>query len=242
MQPLEYGRDAFDFIDSIDHLATTDAVLDSMHRVLGRAGFETLIFIGVEEAGTDFDSAVLGMRWPDEWLRTYTDGQYQRVDPLIRHARRSASPFEWSEAPYDADLEPRAAELMQLRDDFGFGRGFVIPVRGQAGTPLAVSMSGARPDLTTALKPALHLMALYALDRAQSLRSPRPAPNAVLTDREREVLTWLAAGQEPWEISETLNIAERLIDAHARQASRKLGAANRTQAVAIAARDHFITI
>jgi DNA-binding CsgD family transcriptional regulator len=63
-----------------------------------------------------------------------------------------------------------------------------------------------------------------------------------LTPRELEVLTWAAQGKSAWEIGVILGITKRTVDEHIHTAMRKLEAANRTQAVAIAVRDHIITI
>jgi DNA-binding CsgD family transcriptional regulator len=63
-----------------------------------------------------------------------------------------------------------------------------------------------------------------------------------LTPRELEVLTWAAQGKSAWAIGVILGITKRTVDEHIHTAMRKLGAANRTQAVAIAVRDHIITI
>jgi DNA-binding CsgD family transcriptional regulator len=74
--------------------------------------------------------------------------------------------------------------------------------------------------------------ALYALERLRSILDWQSS--AVLISREREVLTWVAARQIGWEIGEILRIAKRALDQHAQNAFRKLGAANRTQAVPLA--------
>jgi LuxR family transcriptional regulator, quorum-sensing system regulator BjaR1 len=63
-----------------------------------------------------------------------------------------------------------------------------------------------------------------------------------LTSREVEVLTWAAQGKSAWEIGEILEIAKRTVDEHVQTAVRKLGAVNRTHAVAIAVRDRIIAI
>lgn len=55
-----------------------------------------------------------------------------------------------------------------------------------------------------------------------------------LTPREREVLTWVAQGKSAREIGKILHITKRTVDEHVQAAARKLGAANRTQAVALA--------
>ena len=64
----------------------------------------------------------------------------------------------------------------------------------------------------------------------------------LLTAREVEVLTWVARGKSAWEIGEILHIAKRTVDEHVQTAVRKLGAVNRTHAVAIAVRDSIIVL
>jgi DNA-binding CsgD family transcriptional regulator len=61
-----------------------------------------------------------------------------------------------------------------------------------------------------------------------------------LTQRELEVLAWVARGKSSWEIAEILSITKRTADEHAHQATQKLGATNRTQAVAIAVRERLV--
>jgi LuxR family quorum sensing-dependent transcriptional regulator len=63
-----------------------------------------------------------------------------------------------------------------------------------------------------------------------------------LTRREREVLAWSAQGKSAWEIGELLQLSKRTVDEHARTAMRKLGASNRTHAVAIAIRRRLFEI
>ncbi len=70
--------------------------------------------------------------------------------------------------------------------------------------------------------------------------SPTPAENHSLTIREREVLWWAAQGKSASDIATILRITKRTVDEHIRNALRRLGAANRTQAVAIALRERLI--
>ena len=85
-----------------------------------------------------------------------------------------------------------------------------------------------------------------------TLRTPQSNPRAtsrgarakppVLTLREAEVLTWVARGKSAWEIGEILRITKRTVDEHVQTAVRKLGASNRTHAVALALREGIIDI
>ena len=67
-----------------------------------------------------------------------------------------------------------------------------------------------------------------------------PAAAHALSLREREVLWWATQGKSAWEIGEILHIAKRTVDQHTQNAVRKLGAVNRTQAVAMALRERLI--
>jgi DNA-binding CsgD family transcriptional regulator len=61
-----------------------------------------------------------------------------------------------------------------------------------------------------------------------------------LTPRELEVLTWVAKGKTAWEAATILHISKRTVDGHMQTIIQKLGAVNRTHAVAIALQSHLI--
>jgi DNA-binding CsgD family transcriptional regulator len=69
---------------------------------------------------------------------------------------------------------------------------------------------------------------------------PVPGKHHSLTLREREVLWWAAQGKSALDIGAILDITKRTVDEHIQNAARRLGASNRTQAVAIALRERLI--
>jgi LuxR family transcriptional regulator, quorum-sensing system regulator BjaR1 len=210
-----------------------------MAREFARFGFETVILSGLPNQQENVVPMVLAHRWPAEWFKLYARNQYIRVDPVPRHCRRSVNPFEWSEAPYDSEKEPRAAEVMRRAIDFRMSRGFMVPVHGIEGCEACVSLGGEHVDLNFRSKPAIHLMAIYALDRLRRLIAP-PKPVHKLTARQREVIAWSASGKSAWEIGEIIGITQRTVEEHIAMACRNLGATNRTQAVAVSIREGLI--
>ena len=88
--------------------------------------------------------------------------------------------------------------------------------------------------------PMIYLVALYAFGHLRTLVKQVPLASRNVTPREREVLTWVALGKSAWEIGEILHIAKRTVDEHTQTAMHKLGAVNRTQAVAVALRGRLI--
>ena len=178
-----------------------------------------------------------------EWLKLYDNARYAEIDPIMRRFRDSVKPFEHNEVDYDPG--PRAVELKQRRRDFGFANGFCVPIFGSTTRNGFVGyriFKGLNPDLSAHKKRTFHLITLYAADRICSLRSAQSAPKPLLTNRQQEVLTWAAAGKSAWEMGEILMISARTVEEHAQQALQRLGAVNRTQAVAIAIRDRLIAI
>ena len=247
--PLEYGRVALEFTEEVDRLSDPDEVANLTRRVMTLFGLELLSFFArVPNPAERIDTIVLARPTPDmvEWLKIYDDRRYVEVDPIIRHLRHSVMPFEHAEIPCGA--EPRAVELMQRRRDFGFASGLSVPIFGSTGRTGYVSYAifkGLKPDLPAHKKRALHFMTLYAFDRFCRLRSLQSAKKRILvtlTDRQREVLTWAAVGKSAWETGEILGISSRTVEEHAQRALARLGAVNRTQAVAIAIRDRLIAI
>jgi LuxR family quorum sensing-dependent transcriptional regulator len=240
-QSFAYGREALEFIHGLTHADSTE-VVGSMQQMIAAHGLKTVLFFGLPTRNQRFDEVVLGKHWPLEWWRIYSERHYVHDDPMVRRLRQAVTPFEWSEVKFDAERYPRAAELMHLRSDFGFGNALVVPIPGKTGTLAGVSMGGERPELTQWNKPAIHIMALYAFQRLLDLRNGRGLARTALTNREREVLTWAAVGKSAWDIGEILSIAARTVNEHVQTSMTKLGAANRTHAVALALRDGIISL
>ena len=238
----KFGREALEAIEHLERAPSTGCVMEIMQRALAPSGVEFFCFNTFPRPHQRFEEVMLASQVPTEWLKLYLDEQYVHVDPSIRLCRRSVHPFEWKDAPYDPEREPRSAEVVQRATDFGLSRGFLVPIPGPAGCEGDVWMGGYKLELTARYKPMIQLLALYAFERVRSLHpSPQP-PKRRLTARECEVLTWVTQGKSAWEIGEILNIAKRTVDEHVQIACRKLGATNRTQAVAIALRQRLLDL
>jgi LuxR family quorum sensing-dependent transcriptional regulator len=244
VKTVDYGRDALDFIESLNNHTTVSGVMDAVERAFHRFGFETVIIGAVsrpgQDPGHDFPSRVMAKRWPAEWYELYAQQHYHRDDPVLRHSRRSNGPFEWAEAPYDPATEPRAAEIMRRATDFRMSKGFITPIHGREGLTAIVSLGGENLDLHARSKLALHLMSLYTFETVAKLIVPPAETDFRLTPRERETLSWASQGKTAYEIGAILHIGQRTVEEHLATAARKLGASNRTHAVAVAIRNRLI--
>lgn len=242
---VDYARMAFDLVDEFDRLTSVNEVMGRLSGVLNGFGYTSFLITGVPEPPLRLEPYILLNGWPVEWANHYMASEYYRDDPVAAHCRRSINPFEWSEAPFDADFNPRAAEVMNTAEDFGMKKGFLVPILRSSGFHACVTMAGERPDHEPRARKAIHLLSLFAHARATLLLNNVAEPVQVyasLTDREKEVLTWIAAGKSSWDIARILNITERTVNWTIGRAMRKLDAVNRTQAVVNAIRSGAINI
>jgi DNA-binding CsgD family transcriptional regulator len=232
---------ALDFIETIERQETIQGVLDSMKQFLSSVGIDLFCLNAVSQPSRKFDEFVLASRLPAGWLELYVRNEYYPHDPTQRHVRRTAHPFEWREAPYDPEREPKVLEVVQRANDFNVDNGLVVPVPSPYGCIGQVWMSGCNMKLEKRDKPTLQLIGLYAFDRVQRL-SGWSTPKPTLTTREREILTWTALGKTAWETGEIINISQRTVEWHLRSAAEKLGTFNRVQTVVVALREQLISV
>ncbi len=237
-----FGQETFDFIEQLDGFSSADGVAEAMHRIIARFGFEGLFFAGLQpKPGQSFDDLILAARCPAEFRSLYVSRGYIHFDDNVRRAQRSTQAFEWTSRPNVEDKEDRMREINGLLADFAFLRGLIVPLHGPGGFVAGVALAGAKVELSAENQPRLHLLSLYAFDRIHQLATKHEA-KPKLTAREREVLAWSAQGKSAWEIGEILGLSKRTVDEHAKTAMRKLGATNRTQAVAMAIRHRLFDI
>jgi len=236
-------RAAFDFVDEIERLTDRSVLMERFGAHLGRYGFHAWLVTGLPNPGARIDPLMLLNGWPKGWSELYTRGNFVQDDPVVAYCFRSTAPFEWVDAPYDPVTNPGARDVMRRATDFRMERGFCVPIYTADGFQSVVTMAGETVELAAPVKRALHMVALYAQDKAVALSGRRPQPTRrVLTGREREVLQWTAAGKTSWEISQILSISEDTVTGHIKAACAKFSAPNRLAAVVRALRRGEISL
>lgn len=224
---------AFDFIDKLLALTSADEVMDAIGEALKQLGIDHFVFSFVPTAVENFAGVQLANRLPEGMLEAYIEQRFQADDPGFRFSQITASPFRWlREAPYDPENQ-RVAELLRFNKDFGIFDGVVIPVLSPIGRLGQVWFGGAEIDLPDRELPALHLMALAAFNRVLEIKGI-PSAVTTLTNRQREVLTRTANGENAEQIANAMNLSHATVVMHLNNCRRKLGARTLAQAVAIA--------
>jgi LuxR family quorum sensing-dependent transcriptional regulator len=207
-------------------------VIEIFDRALSEVGadyFGVLFLPRPEERLVD---CCLAQKLPADWCALYSAENFFQRDPPIRHCRRTILPFDWASAPYEPEREPHMAEIMERARDFRLDKGLMVPIPSPNGIVGCVGVTGAHFDERKIHMPVVHSLALHVFNRLQRLSGKR-SQVCGLTNRQRDVLAWGAEGKTAWEIGCILNISQRTVETYFHQACKKLGAANRIQAIAI---------
>jgi DNA-binding CsgD family transcriptional regulator len=174
--------------------------------------------------------------YPNSWRQLYEREHYVAIDPTVAHAVSSTLPLVWSELLF---VESGASALMEDARQFGLRSGMTIPLHS---SNLEVGlMSFVRDTPRMSLLESSHLMgqaqlfATYLHEGARRLLERREEVQNItcrLTPRERECLTWVAAGKSSWDIGKIAALSERTVNFHIGNVMKKLNVTSRSQAVA----------
>lgn len=180
----------------------------------------------------------VNISYPEEWIQEYVANDYLPSDVTIREQFNTYKLNFWDIARLR--LCNQHEGIISLYLDYGmtgrYTHGACLAATGKNGSAFCftgptVEMNRRTEAILEFVIPHLHL-ALSQLYSNRQLQWSRPA----ITQRETEILKWLKEGKNSWDISVILGISERTVNFHVNNLKRKLGATNRPQAVAVAAR------
>lgn len=220
---------------------------------LTSAGTEQELFDALAKIGRElgFDYCAYGMRMPlplsnpkmfmlnnytSDWQARYVQENYLAVDPTVSHGLKSVLPLVWSETmiknamPFWDDARDHGLRVGWAQSSFD-AKGVVgMLTLARSGQDLSVSELSDNSMKMSWLVHAAH-------NGMTRLLAAKNASAAVinLTSREVEVLRWTADGKTSSEVGEIMNISERTVNFHVNNSLEKLGAANKTAGVLMAA-------
>lgn len=219
----------------IERASTLSLIQKVVRSFTKRFGYDRFVLFSASSAR---DDVVERIYWVEgNWLG---DGQavdaetYVRRCPVTRHILEAREPFFWTKTQCESGGSYRV-----VRRPVGDGpHGLQVPVFGPLGLEGAMSLGGEQVDSSPDVRLVLGIVATAAFFSARRLLEA-PSIDVVrqLSGREREVLTWTAAGRRQADIAAALGLSERTVENHLRAARRRLGVATTAQAIKIAIRN-----
>jgi len=224
----------FEFIEQLEQQEDIASLLGAFQKLIERFGFNSYCIGDPASPTKPRANRVWGIAWPQEWMKRHAHHNYIAADPVIQEMLVRNTPFRWRDVRVAED--GLSGKIMDEAGEFKMSDGFGLPIYSPDGTVIGISMGTDRYEISKRDEACLHLAAIYfhaKLERMRALETPRPLLPR-LTPRERECLSWVAAGKTDWEISQILNISQQTAHEHVQNALVKLNATTRAQAVAIA--------
>lgn len=182
---------------------------------------------------------------PSAWLSRYVERNYQFHDPRVKFAAHARVPFYWGYPGFADHLDKAERAILHEAQEFNLQEGYVIPTAGPEGDAGGLSFGmDARNSIVDIVLASRARMQLFAAEfHAAAVRVLLGedlvlAPN--LTAREVEVLNWAADGLSSEATAIRMGVSAPTVNYHIANSCRKLGATNKTQAVALALRHGLI--
>lgn len=242
-------------VASIEGCDTIDSLKATLQKIIEDRGFMSFAFLDMSVPGID-DPLVIDTH-REAWLREYRSNRFVHVDPMLPVARRTNTPFDWDSVSVPRHAGGRksgAVKTMEAARDHGFTNGLVIPFHyidglGRQYSSVCTFFWSDRPKrFVTMLRQerfALHVILLYWAQRAVDISAKArhkpsrfldaaglPMMRGTITDRERDVLSWAGRGKSQEDTAAILRLSANTVETHVRNAIEKLGANNKTHAVA----------
>lgn len=197
-------------------------------------------------SGAVLPQDILVSDYPDEWQQRYRARHYKYYDPVVTISHDPGSPFfYWGHRGF-LDPHGKAARLVfHEAAEFHILEGCGVPTAGVGGDGGVFSMSvSQRGHVSEILENRQERIQVFAAEfhrAAVRLTFGQPRTDTPhLTPRQREVLSWTAEGLSSEATADRIGISASAVNYHLGLAARRLGAANKIQAVALAIRRGLI--
>ncbi|MDI7775071.1 LuxR family transcriptional regulator [Asticcacaulis sp. EMRT-3] len=226
-----------DFITDTAYARSGDELFALLQKAVGQYGYDRLIFSVPfdRDLPPELNKSGLYTTYPDDWTREYIEKDYARLDPVLRAGGTHAYAFTWQELEDSDSISDSQIRFMRTAAEAGLHSGIGVPIRGERALVAGVGLASSEPqdgaaahlDLINALCNQFYV----AFKRLHGHRLPPKPEVGYLSPREREILSWIAAGKTDDDTATIMGISRNTVDTHIRSIFRKLDAGNRVTAV-----------
>lgn len=237
------------YLPDIEGAERFEDLQNTLTRICDRLGFTSFAFTDCNTLFRERPTVVTTAH-PDV-LAAYEEIRGHQIDPIYGHAMRRPFAFAGNSVfpPIVPDRPASPSyKILEVTRAFGLHEVLCVPfhTKGTSGHPRISIVTLQWPDTQGRfdghILPQRHeLQILLGHWQQKAMVSVAPELFAfgeespeLLTVREREVLCWTARGKTSSETGDILRVSSQTVDFHLRNACRKLGASNRTNAVALA--------
>ncbi|QBY00503.1 LuxR family transcriptional regulator [Rhodophyticola sp. CCM32] len=230
------------FVEDVAHFERSDDKPNYLRKFGRQFGLSDLAYMQLNAHNLAAPPVELITTYSKAWEERYVAMGYEASDPVVSNSFRGLLPFDWSSVP---SSDKHARKFFGEAAEFGVSaKGLSIPIRAPDGGQALFSVSSQESagEWRLIKKHLLSDLIYFGFLVHSSITRTTETKNAdvVLSPREKDVLIWSSEGKSCWETAKILGLSERTVNFYIQNASAKLGAASKTQAVAIAIQRRLI--
>lgn len=219
-----------------------DEARGTLTQISNHLGFDQFSYVGGRTFNAKFGTQQMWVKTPTiintfapEWISLYHTNDYARVDPAISETLRRRLPYVWDAESPHLHLDDEQRRFFSVAHDFKIMRGLTIPVYGPMGdfamfSYVSFGAQNKFERLVQQFSGQLHLASIYFHQRISLTESDDA--DVELSEREREVLYWAAAGKTSGETATIIGVGEKTVHFHLYKAMQKLEVFSKPHAVA----------
>ncbi len=174
--------------------------------------------------------------YPEGWTKDYILSKAYLKDPITNFSARSTEPFFWSDIDKLVTLSKQDRDYLDRGRAAGLRDGLAVQAYGPGGRNgyFGLGFTDAnRQQVADAMRDLKWACQVAHQAYCGQLQFVLPDP-PVLSERERDVLKWMARGKSNTVIAQILNLSPHTVDAYVRRIFQKFGTNDRVSAAVAA--------
>ncbi|BES84308.1 LuxR family transcriptional regulator [Pectobacterium araliae] len=187
---------------------------------------------------------VIISNYPQEWVNTYKENNYQHIDPVILTAINTVSPFSW-EDNIVINSKLKFSKIFNLSKEYDIVNGYTFVLHDNNNSLAALSImfeENSPTDMENIVeenKDKLQMLLItvhekittFYKEMTQSPQSKKQSDKEIFSQRENEILYWASMGKTYPEIALILDIKISTVKFHIGNVVKKLGVLNAKHAI-----------
>lgn len=186
---------------------------------------------------------VIISNYPQEWVETYKENNYQHIDPVILTAINKVSPFSWDDNLV-INSKLRFSKIFNLSREYNIVNGYTFVLHDHLQNLVALSImieeeeSNDIENILEDNKDKIQMLLISTHEKFISLykevsqnNNNKLGDKEIFSHRENEILYWASMGKTYPEIAMILDIKISTVKFHIGNVVKKLGVLNAKHAI-----------
>lgn len=192
----------------------------------------------------DPTEVVIISNYPQEWVETYKNNNYQHIDPVILTALNKISPFSWDD-DFVISSRQKLSRIFNLSKQYDIVDGYTFVLHDQNSNLVTLSLmedqgeSGSLENIIGDNKEKIQMLLISVHDKTTSMykeviqneKTSTLTKKDLFSKRESEILYWASIGKTYIEIAVILGIKISTVKFHMGNVVKKLGVLNAKHAI-----------